>query len=152
MTTVKDERNREKKTMAEQQVKEIDKLNNDTRERFIFLIHVLVVNHYGRYQYLQKRYGISSRKWQGMCNRVQLPGIDMLSKFLMHYPQYSTWLLTGVADSATQIDPTKDGYINQINQTELGPIDPSIPGWEEKYNKAAELAYNNSMKKYQTNP
>lgn len=149
MTTVKDERNLEKKTTAEQQAKEIDKLNSDTRERFIFLIHLLVVNHYGRYQYLQKRYGISSRKWQSVCNRAQLPGIDMISKFLMHYPQYASWLMTGVADPESQVDPTKVGY---INQTELGPIDPKIPGWEEKYNKAAELQYNINMKKYQTNP
>lgn len=121
-------------------------LISSVRERFIYLIRLLVINHYGRYKYMEGRYGISARKWQSMCNRSQFPTIPMVSEFLIQYPQYASWLLTGAVAIGEQTDPTKQGY---INSTTLGVIDPTQPGWEEKYDQAEKLAYDDLNKRYE---
>lgn len=125
-----------------------EELISNVRERFIYLIRLLVINHYGRYKYMEERYGISARKWQSMCNRAQFPTIPMLSEFLIQYPQYASWLLTGAASdgSGQQTDPTKQGA---MNSTALGVIDPTQPGWEEKYDQAEKLVYEDLNKRYE---
>jgi hypothetical protein len=141
--STKAERMERRKKLLELRADEVEKLNTDVRERLIFLIYQLVT-HSGRYEYLEKRYGISARRWQNVYNRAQLPGLDMLSSILKDYPYYSTWLMFGKAEKSDQIDPTEEGH---INETEEGRIDPTVKGWEEKYERAVLLTYAKNQKK-----
>jgi len=134
------ERRRKK---LEERAKEVAQLEIDIRERFIFLLDI-DNEAYGRYEYLEKRYGISARRWQNVCNRVRMPGIDMLSSFLKDQPQYATWLMCGkainrrtiisveggkpVTGYELQTDPFSDLHIDPINLTEKD--------WETKLSKA----------------
>lgn len=120
----KTEREERRKKLLELRADEVDKLNTGTRERLIFLIGEEGPSS-GKYEYLEKRYGISGRRWQNVCNRAQLPGIDMLSSVMRDYPQYSTWLMTGRVINATQINPLAELQIDQ-------EIDLDVKGWEKK--------------------
>lgn len=117
----------------------VEMISSEVRERLLFLLHSNVVHH-GRYKYLEKRYGISARRWQNVCNRVQQPGIDMLSLILMDRPEYATWLMFGQAcnSDSGQIDPTKQ---NRLDETDEGQIDLTEPRWEEKYDRIQEALY-----------
>ena len=84
---------------------EVEKLNADVRERLIFVINNFYV-YSGRYAFLEDRYGISARKWKNVCNRVQLPGINMLTSILNDFPHFAMWLMLGKTVNAKQIDPT----------------------------------------------
>lgn len=139
----KTEREERRKKLLELRADEVQKLNTGTRERLIYLIWGDSPSS-GRYEYLEKRYGISGRRWQNVFNRAQLPGIDMLSSVIMGYPQYSTWLMTGKAISATQINPLAELQLDQ-------EIDLDVKGWEQKIeNVLWERMRENSLKK--TNP
>lgn len=125
-----------RRLLLETQAEKVPKLEIDLRERFIFIIRRAYIER-GLYQHLERRYGISARKWKNVCNRVQLPGIDMMMLILSDYPYYSTWLMTGnTYNKSEQIDPTIE---NGIDQTEVGKIDPSTKGWEGKLEKALWL-------------
>jgi hypothetical protein len=80
---------------------------------------------------------------------VQLPGIDMLSSILRDYPQFSTWLMLGVAVNRRKLITTAGGKVttgtelqtdpseeNGFDTTDEGLIDPTINGWEKKLENA----------------
>jgi len=92
---------------------EVEKINTDVRERLITIINNQVI-YSGRYEYLENRYGIAARKWQNVCNRVQLPGINMLSSILQDYPYFSMWLMLGKGTNIVQLDPTMEGWEDVI--------------------------------------
>jgi hypothetical protein len=116
----------------------VEKINADVRERLLFLLYSNVIRSSHKYKYLEQRYGISARRWQNVFNRVQMPGIDMLSMILMDRPEYATWLMFGTAYDVNQIDPTTE---NRLLETEIGQIDPSVKGWEEKYDEIQKILY-----------
>lgn len=125
-----------RRQLLEKQAEKSPKLETDFRERFIFIIRRIYIEH-GVYQHLERRYGISARKWKNVCNRVQQPGIDMIAEILGDFPHFSTWLMTGSAyNYSEQVDPTMQ---NGIDQTEVGKIDPTVKGWESKLKKALWL-------------
>jgi hypothetical protein len=93
-----------------------EKINADVRERFITIIGTQIASSGPKYKYLEKRYGISARRWQNVYNRAQLPGIDMLVSILKDYPYLTTWLLLGKATNTMQIDPTEDGWERKLNE------------------------------------
>lgn len=131
---VKTERLEKRKKLLESRAEAVEKLNFDLRERLLFLLHVNITRA-RKYEYLEKRYGISARKWKNVCNRVQMPGIDMLSSILRDRPEYATWLMTGKASECKQFDPTLE---HELDQTIEGRIDPTVKGWEEKYERIIE--------------
>lgn len=133
----KAERLERRKKLLESRAEAVEKLNTDVRERLLFLLYVKIIHNH-RYEYLEKRYGISARKWKNVCNRVQFPGIDMLSSILKDYQEYSTWLMFGKASNTSQLDPTTERH---LDQTAEGQIDPTVKGWEEKYDRIAEAQY-----------
>lgn len=114
------ERNQKQLELREEVV---EKLNADTRERLIFIINNFVV-YSGRYAYLEDRYGISARKWKNVCNRIQLPGINMLSSILNDFPHFSMWLMLGKAIDVKQVDPTGGvlGYNDIMSVGQLADI------------------------------
>ena len=139
-----------RRKLLEARAEEVAKIETDVRERLIFLIHIQFTQT-GRYEYLEKRFGISARKWKNVCNRVQLPGIDMLSSILNDYPQYSTWLMLGKAINKREITSITGGKPVRANESQTDPlaelnidptaaqtIDPTIKGWESKLDKALE--------------
>lgn len=128
-TEKKTERLERRKRLLELRAEDVAKLNTDVRERLLFLLYIKVT-HSGRYEYLEKRYGISARRWQNLCNRAQLPGIDMLSSILSDYQEYATWLMLGKALNTMQIDPT-----------ERYPVDLTKKGWENEVDKIEEAQY-----------
>lgn len=125
----KTERMERRKRLLELRAEAVEKLNTDVRERVLFLLYIKVT-HSGRYEYLENRYGISARRWQNLCNRAQLPGIDMISSILQDYPEYATWLMLGKASNSMQIDPTRK-Y----------PVNLTAKGWEEEVDKIEEALY-----------
>lgn len=125
-------------TLRELRSVAVEKINEDVRERLLFILYSNVIRSSGKYKYLEQRYGISARRWQNVCNRLQMPGIDMLSVVMLDRPEYSTWLLCGQPLDRPQIDPTAE---NRLDQTEEGKIDPTVKGWEEKYEKIQEALY-----------
>jgi len=145
-----------RRRLLEARAEEVAKLETDVRERLILLIHI----HFdptGRYEYLEKRYGISARKWKNVCNRVQLPGIDMLSSILKDHPQYSTWLMLGKAVNRREPVSVSEGKLVTTPESQADPfadlnippavaqtIDPTIKGWESKLDKAVEQAFKNN--------
>lgn len=132
----KAEREERRKKLLELRKDKVEKINIDVRERLIFLIYIQSPRG-SRYEYLETRYGISARRWQNVCNRAQLPGIDMLSSILKDHPGYCTWLMLGkVISSVGQVHPCTE---IQIDQTAEGLIDPTIKGWEDKLEKATWL-------------
>jgi hypothetical protein len=132
-----------RRMLLESRAEEVEKLEIDLRERFIFLIDIEAES-YGRYEYLEKRYGISGRRWQNVCNRVQMPGIDMLSSILKDQPQYATWLMCGEAINRKTIISIEGGKPKTGHQLQrdpfsdlhIDPIDLTMNGWEEKVSKA----------------
>jgi len=137
----KNERIERRKRLLEARADEVEKINIDVRERLLFLLYIKVT-HSGRYEYLEKRYGISARRWQNLCNRAQMPGIDMLSSILKDHKEYASWVLFGEAHNT-----------NQINPTEQYPIDLTIEGWEGEVDKIDEARVLNNIKKNtRTNP
>lgn len=94
----------------EHRAEEIEKIGTDVRERLILIIDKEVISGRFRYQYLEQRYGIAARKWKNVCNRVQLPSIEMLSCILDDHSYLSSWLLTGRSDRLPQVDPTKEKW------------------------------------------
>ncbi len=103
------ERMERRQKRLEYRAAEVEKINTDVRERLITLINNQVI-YSGRYEYLENRYGIAARKWQNVCNRVQLPGINMLSSILQDYPWFSMWLMLGKSNNGTQLDGTMEGW------------------------------------------
>ncbi|HEY3327807.1 MAG TPA: hypothetical protein VGK14_11675 [Novimethylophilus sp.] len=103
------ERIERRRKLLELRAEKVAKLNTDVRERLIHLIDTQMIST-GRYEYLEQRYGISARKWKNTCNRVQLPGIDMLSSILKDHPYFALWLMTGKRDNRLQVDPTEEGW------------------------------------------
>lgn len=133
------EKNQVKKNYADSLLSVVhEEINADVRERLLFLLYSNVVVSAHRYKYLEKRYGISARRWQNVCNRVQMPGIDMLSLIIRDRPEYATWLMFGKAVNMQQIDPTTE---HGMDQTEEGRIDLSEEGWEDKYQRIQEAIY-----------
>lgn len=135
-----------RRKLLEARAEEVAKLERDIRERLILLIHIQV-SRTMRYEYLEKRYGISARKWKNMFNRVQLPGIDMLASILKDHPEYATWLMLGYAVNSREVKSLPDYHsglqIDPLSQLGIGPdvaqsIDPTIKGWEDKLDKALE--------------
>ena len=124
----KSEREERRKKLLELRADEVEKLNTGTRERLIFLL-IQTCTASGKYEYLEKKYGISGRKWQNVFARAQMPGIDMLSSVIREYPQYCTWLLTGKTLNATQINPLVELQIDD-------KVDLEIKGWEKKAENA----------------
>jgi hypothetical protein len=119
----------------------VEKINGHVRERLLFLLFSNVIRNSHRYKYLEGRYGISARRWQNVCNRVQMPGIDMLSLIIKDRPEFATWLLTGKTYDRKQIDPTLVYLQYGLDQTEEGRIDLMVEGWEERYEKMQEAIY-----------
>lgn len=103
------ERMERRQKKLEHRATEVEKINADVRERLITIINNQVI-YSGRYEYLENRYGIAARKWKNVCNRVQLPGIDMLSSILQDYPWFSMWLMLGKSNNGTQLDGTMEGW------------------------------------------
>lgn len=103
------ERMERRQKKLEHRATEVEKINADVRERLITIINNQVI-YSGRYEYLENRYGIAARKWKNVCNRVQLPGIDMLSSILQDYPWFSMWLMLGKSNNSTQLDGTMEGW------------------------------------------
>jgi hypothetical protein len=92
---------------------------------------------YGKYEYLEKRYGISGRKWKNVCNRVQMPGIDMLSAILNEAPRYATWLMCGrLSANDDKIFTQASVQTDPFTELHIDPIDLTVEGWEEKLDKA----------------
>jgi hypothetical protein len=136
-----------RKKLLEMRAEEVEKLNTDVRERLIFLIYLYFTKG-SRYESLEKRYGISARRWQNVCNRAQMPGTDMICSIVRDHPNYATWLLLGEALNVekTRFSNIPGGQIHpcvgeSIHQTEEGLIDPTIKGWEKKLEKARWLAF-----------
>lgn len=100
----------------------IEEISTDVRERLIFIIDNEFISGRFRYQYLEERYGIAARKWKNVCNRVQLPSIEMLSCILNDHPYLSSWLLTGWSGSLPQVDPTKEGWEQILKESLWKPI------------------------------
>lgn len=113
---LKAERMEKRRKKLERRAEEVGKLNTDVRERLISLINNQVSSG-ARYEYLENRYGISARRWQNVCNRVQLPGIDMLSSILKDYPYFATWLMLGNVVNTIQIDPTEEGWERKLTES-----------------------------------
>ncbi len=107
------ERMERRQRKLEHRAAEVEKINTDVRERLITIINNQVI-YSGRYEYLENRYGIAARKWKNVCNRVQLPGIDMLSSILQDYPWFSMWLMLGKSKNILQLDPTIEGWEDVI--------------------------------------
>lgn len=120
----KNERMERRQKKLEQRAEEVEKLNTDVRERLIILINNQVI-YSGRYEYLENRYGIAARKWKNVCNRVQLPGIDMLSSILKDYPWFAMWLMLGKPKNVRQLDPTIEGW-EEILYDDLAQIEAKI--------------------------
>lgn len=114
----------------------------DVRERLIFLIKQIIPSSHGRYDCLEKKYGISGRRWQNVYNRAQLPGIDMIVSILGDYPCFTDWLMTGVVFNKKQIEPPKDGFVQQeeflVKVPQKNFTNFSDPGIQELVDKAAK--------------
>ena len=110
------ERLEQRAAELERRAEEIEKINADVRERLIYLINTQVVSGRSRYDYLEERYGIPARKWKNVCNKVQMPGINMLSSILEDYPYFSTWLMLGKVVNTMQLDPTVKGWERQVTE------------------------------------
>lgn len=137
-----------RKKLLDARAQEVAKLETDLRERLIFIIHLYAKSSH-RYEELEERYGIAARKWKNVCNRVQLPGIDMICSIIKDYPQFATWLLSGKAVNDKIKIPFHDGTITttaesqidpfiqfDLNSTPEGIIDPTQEGWERKLGEA----------------
>lgn len=121
----------------------VENISAEVRERLLFYLYSKIIRESQKYKYLEARYGISARRWQNVFNRVQMPGIDMLSQIILDRPEYATWLLCGQALNGRhqqQLDPTLE------NGLKKGQIDLSIKGWEDKYDKIQEELY---LKRFQ---
>lgn len=80
----------------------------DIRERLIWVISNAVGTTH-RYPYLEKRTGISARKWKNVCNRVQQPSIEMLAALAKELrPAYLEWMVHGTVFSSHQADPREE--------------------------------------------
>lgn len=121
-----------RRALLEHRAEDVAKLETDVRERLIFLIHLHATST-NRYEYLEERYGIAARKWKNVCNRVQQPGIDMLSSIIKDNPQYATWLLIGKGSYQNQTDPLTHW---KFDTSVEGEIDPTQKGWEKKLGEA----------------
>ena len=71
-----------------------------------------------KYPYLEQRTGISARKWQNVCNRVQQPSIEMIAALAMARPYFLSWLLTGHCLPDLQVDPSKPGWQTALRTME----------------------------------
>jgi hypothetical protein len=107
---------REKPLNQQSRAEEAEKINTDVRERFITILATQIPSSGPRYKYLEKRYGISARRWQNVYNRAQLPGIDMLVSIMKDYPYLTSWLLFGKTVNTLQIDPTEEGWERKLNE------------------------------------
>ncbi len=127
----KSERAELQKKVVESLAKRAEKLDIELRERFIFLLHVSVFYEEGsrRYKVLERRYGISSRRWQNVCNRAQMPGIDMICSLLDTHPEYTTWLMLGRADNREQFDALT---YDSLDTSKYGKLNLYEEGWEER--------------------
>ncbi|MFC4526239.1 hypothetical protein ISN76_19565 [Dyella halodurans] len=92
--------------------------NADLRERVIWVINEFV-GAWRKYQYLEKRTGISARKWQNVCNRVQQPSIEMIAALAEERPYFLAWMVTGRSTTIIQVDPTKEGWMNKVVQQRI---------------------------------
>lgn len=91
--------------------------NADLRERVIWVIDDLVGTGH-KYAYLEKRTGIGARKWQNVCHRVQQPSIEMITKLAEHRAEFLTWMITGQAVNAVQVDPSVEGWHEKLTSEE----------------------------------
>lgn len=82
---------------------------SDFRERVIWVIRNFA-GQPARYKVLEDRFGISARKWQNVCNRVQQPSVDMVASLATVYPFFLSWMVTGKCRSTTQLDPADDWF------------------------------------------
>jgi hypothetical protein len=87
--------------------------DGDLRERVIWVVNEFV-GAWRKYQYLEKRTGISARKWQNMCNRVQQPSLEMIAALAEYRPYFVTWMLTGRAVPGPQLNPSKAGWGDRL--------------------------------------
>lgn len=91
-------------------------IDAEVRERFITILATQISSTGPKYKYLEKRYGISARRWQNVYNRTQLPGIDMLVSILNDYPYLTSWIFFGKPINTMQIDPTEEGWERKLNE------------------------------------
>ena len=78
---------------------------DEIRERVIWVINEAIGTAH-KYPYLEKRTGISARKWKNVCNRVQQPSIEMLAALAKEFrPLYLEWMVHGEVISSQQINP-----------------------------------------------
>lgn len=119
----------------------VEQISAEVRERLLFYLYSHIIRESQKYKYLETRYGISARRWQNVFQRVQMPGIDMLSQIILDNPQIATWLLTGYAQNALkQVDPLRERGI------EKDELDLNKAGWEDRYDKIQEKLYLKSIR------
>jgi hypothetical protein len=81
---------------------------DEIRERVIWVINEAIGTAH-KYPYLEKRTGISARKWKNVCNRVQQPSIEMLAALAKEFrPLYLEWMVHGEVISSQQINPEEE--------------------------------------------
>lgn len=68
----------------------------ELRERFMFVIEMWAADRY-RYDWLEKHTGIASARWQNVLLDKQFPTMEMLLVVCKNQPQYTYWLMTGIA-------------------------------------------------------
>lgn len=90
----------------------------DLRERVIWVVNEFV-GAWRKYQYLEKRTGISARKWQNVCNRVQQPSIEMIAALAKERPYFLAWMITGRSITTVQVDPSIEGWVDKVVQQRI---------------------------------
>lgn len=95
--------------------------DEDFRERVIWVVNEFV-GAWRKYQYLEKRTGVSARKWQNMCNRVQQPSIEMLAALTEYRPYFAEWMFTRRATWEGQLNPTKAGWADRLVRLQTAKV------------------------------
>lgn len=79
----------------------------DLRERVIWVINESVgPTGRDRYSYLERRTGISARKWKNVCNRAQQPSVEMIAALARELRSHLLeWMVCGSVHNVFQVDP-----------------------------------------------
>lgn len=90
----------------------------ELRERLVFLAEDLAPSR-GKYDYLEKRTGISAARWKNLFLRKLAPNADMILAIISHRQPFSEWLLTGHVANAMffeQRAPEPEYWIEFVEQ------------------------------------